>query len=215
MLTTRAFRFSTVAALSATFIASTALAQEGQLSSAPLEKRVERPLPAIGLMVGAGVPDGATASLVYRPFSWLRTEAGGSYNMISKGVRGGVSLIPFGMGPSVSLEAGHYFDGNANGLARNIAGGSFQDNAILQRIGYDFANAHLGLDFGMRRAVFFIHGGMSYIRASVHNVNTEISNGTASGGMGSSGGTTVSFNQDPIVRVFTPSVKLGLVFYIW
>jgi hypothetical protein len=214
MLTTRAFRFSAVAALTATFIASTALAQEGQLSSAPLEKRVERPLPAIGLMVGAGVPDGATASLVYRPFSWLRTEAGGSYNLISKGVRGGVSLIPFGMGPSVSLEAGHYFDGNANGLARNIAGGGFQDNAILQRIGYDFANAHLGLDFGMRRAVFFIHGGMSYIRASVHNVNTEISSGTASGGMGSSGGTTVSFNQDPIVRVFTPSVKLGLVFYI-
>jgi hypothetical protein len=214
MLTTRSFRFSAVAALTATFFASTALAQEGQLSIAPLEKRVERSLPAIGLMVGAGVPDGATASLVYRPFSWLRTEAGGSYNLISKGVRGGVSLIPFGMGPSVSLEAGHYFDGNANGLARNIAGGGFQDNAILQRIGYDFANAHLGLDFGMRRAVFFIHGGMSYIRASVHNVNTEISSGTASGGMGSSGGTTVSFNQDPIVRVFTPSVKLGLVFYI-
>ncbi len=67
----------------------------------------------------------------------------------------------------------------------------------------------------MRRVVFFIHGGMSYIRASVHNVNTEISNGMSSGGMVPSGGTTVTFNQDPIVRIFTPSVKMGFVFYIW
>jgi hypothetical protein len=215
MLQTRALRFSTVMALSATLGASTAWAQEGQVASAPLERRISKPLPALGVMLGAGIPDGATASLVYRPFSWLRTEAGGSTNMISKGVRGGVALIPFGMGPSVSFEAGHYFEGDANGIARSIAGAGFKDNAILQRVGYDFANAHLGLDLGMRRFVFFIHGGMSYIRASVHNVNAEISSAMSSGAAGSSGGTTVSLNQDPIVRVVTPSVKLGLIFYIW
>jgi hypothetical protein len=210
MLPSGAFRFSAVAALAVTLFAATGRAQEGQVSDAPLEKRVEKPLPAIGLMVGAGVPDGATASLVYRPYSWLRAEAGGSYNMISKGVRGGVSLIPFGMGPSASLEAGHYFDGNANGIARSIAGGGFQDNAVLQRIGYDFVNAQLGLDFGVRRVVFYIHGGMSYVHANVHDVNAQIASS-----MTASSSTTVTLNQDPTVRILTPSAKLGLVFYIW
>lgn len=180
----------------------------GQLTKAPLEQPAQKRLPLFGIMLDAGVPDGASGSAVFRPWRWLRTEVGGSYNLVSKGVRGGLSLIPFGMGPSATLEAGHYFDGNANGIARSLAGGGFQDNAVLERIGYDYANAHLGLDFGMRRVVFFVHGGMSYVRASIHNLNTEIS----SGDMGS---TTVSFNKDPIVRIFTPSVKLGFVFYIW
>ena len=215
MATKRSTLLASAAALSLLVSSTAALAQDGQISQAPLVKPVTKPLPAFGLMLDAGIPDGASVSGVYRPFSWLRTEVGGSYNMISKGVRGGVSVIPFGMGPSATLEAGHYFDGNANGIARNIAGGGFQDNAVLQRIGYDYANAHLGLDFGMRRVVFFIHGGMSYIRATVHNVNDEIPGGMSSTGTGTSGGTTVSFNQDPIVRIFTPSVKLGLVFYIW
>ena len=66
----------------------------------------------------------------------------------------------------------------------------------------------------MRRVVFFIHGGMSYIRANVHNINSELP-GAAAGTMGSSGGTTVSFNQDPTVRIVAPSAKLGFIFYIW
>lgn len=217
MLSTPGFRFSSAAALCVTLLGSTTvLAQEGQLSQSPAQKPAAKSLPQFGLMLGAGVPDGAAASGVYRPLRWLRAEVGGSYNMISKGVRGGVAVIPFGMGPSASLEAGHYFDGNANGIARSIAGGGFQDNAVLQRIGYDFVNAHVGLDFGYRRMVFFIHGGMSYVHASVHNLNAQISNGmsSADSNMGSSG-TTVSVNQDPTVRIFTPSAKLGLVFYIW
>lgn len=204
-----------MAALALLFLAATARAQDGQVSSAPLATPVHSTLPRIGAMLDAGVPDGANLSLVYRPFSWLRTELGGGYNMISKSVRGGVTLLPFGAGPSATLEAGHFFDGNANGLARQLAGAGFQDNAVLQRVGYDYANAHLGLDFGMRRVTFFIHGGMSYIRASIHNLNSEIPNGASSGGMGSSGGTTVSINQDPVIKIFAPSVKLGLVFYIW
>lgn len=180
-----------------------------QASPAPLEQKVEHPLPVLGLMVGAGVPDGATGSAVFRPFSWVRGEAGLSYNMISKGVRAGVTLLPFGAGPSGTLEAGHYFNGNANGIARSIAGAGFHDSAILQSVGYDYVNAHLGLDFGTRRVVFFLHGGMSYIRATVHNVNEQIASSTGTSS------TTVSFAQDPTVRVVTPSAKLGFIFYIW
>jgi hypothetical protein len=198
----------------AVLLAGSAFAADAQpdgvvQSALPLENPVSKPLPKLGLAFGAGVPDGATGALTYRPYSWIHAEVGMSYNMISKGVRAGVSLVPFGAGPSATLEAGHYFDGNANGIARSIAGSGFHDSAILQRVGYDYVNAHLGLDFGMRRVVFFLHGGMSYIHARIHNVNEEVS------GSASPGGTTVTFNQDPTVRVLTPSAKLGFIFYIW
>jgi hypothetical protein len=170
---------------------------------------VSKPLPALGLAVDGGIPDGAMVSGVYRPFSWVRGEVGMGYNMISKGARVGLTLLPFGAGPSATVEAGHFFEGDANGFARSIAGAGFKDIAVLQRVGYDFANAHLGLDFGTRRVVFFIHGGMSYIRAQVHNVNEQLSSS-----MSSTSGTTVSFNQDPTVRVVAPSAKLGFIFYI-
>lgn len=206
-------RIALVAALlgGATAQAATAAQPDEQVatSQAPLEQKVERPLPLLGLMLGAGVPDGATGSAVFRPVSWARGEAGLSYNMISKGVRAGVSLLPFGAGPSGTLEFGHYFNGNANGIARSIAGAGFHDSAILQSVGYDYVNAHLGLDFGTRRVVFFLHGGMSYIRATVHNLNEQIASST------SGSNTTVSFSQDPTIRVMTPSAKLGFIFYIW
>jgi hypothetical protein len=200
-------------ALLVLFEARTALADgltSADVQQAPLEERVSKPLPALGLAVDGGVPDGASVSGIYRPFSWVRGEVGMGYNMISKGARLGLTVLPFGAGPSATFEAGHFFEGDANGFARSIAGAGFKDHAVLQRVGYDFANAHLGLDFGTRRVVFFIHGGMSYIRAQVHNVNEQLSSS-----MSSTSGTTVSFNQDPTVRVVAPSAKLGFIFYIW
>lgn len=209
-MTNLALRLSVLMVL---FGARTALADgrsAGEIQQAPLEQRVSKPLPALGLAVDGGIPDGATVSGIYRPFSWVRGEVGMGYNMISKGARVGLTLLPFGAGPSATVEAGHFFEGDANGFARSIAGAGFKDNAVLQRVGYDFANAHLGLDFGTRRVVFFIHGGMSYIRAQVRNVNEQLS-----ASMSSTSGTTVSFNQDPTVRVVAPSAKLGFIFYIW
>ena len=171
-------------------------------------------LPVIGLMVDAGLPDGMNGSLIFRPTNWLRTHAGGSYNMISSGVRAGVALIPFGSGPSLTLEAGHYFDGDANGLAKKFAGASFKDSALLERIGYDYANAHLGIEFGSQRVTFYIHGGTSFVRASVHNIDAAIQDKANSNGLGGSD-TTVSVKQDPVIKAWTPSAKLGLIVYLW
>ena len=172
-------------------------------------------LPVIGLMTDAGLPDGLTGSLVVRPLSWLRLHGGGSYNMISPGVRAGVTLIPFGWGPSLSAEAGHYFEGDANNLVRRFAGPSYDSNAALQRVGYDYANAHLGLEFGSRRATFYIHGGVSYIRATVHQLNDVVAAQSQSAAGDSGSGTQVSIKQDPVIRAFTPSIKLGLIVYLW
>jgi hypothetical protein len=213
-MTRTLYRTMTVAllalALAPAATARAAGSDPSSVATTPLAAPAARPLPLVGVMLDAGVPDGATASLVLRPMSWLRAEAGGGYNLVSKSVRGGLSLIPFGSGPSATIEAGHYFEGDANGLARKLAGAGFEDNALLQRVGYDFVNAHLGIEMGARRVTFFIHGGMSYVRAKVHNINAAIEQEMPSGG-----GTTVSFNQDPIVRAFIPSVKLGLIVYLF
>jgi hypothetical protein len=176
------------------------------LDAAPLPK-----LPAVGVMADVGLPDGAGASLVVRPAKWLRLTGGGTYNMISSGLRAGASLLPFGWGPSLSLEGGHYFDGDANGLIRRFAGASYQSNAVLERVGYDYANAHLGLDLGLRRVTFFIHAGFSYIRATVHNVDSAIQSQMSS----DSSSTTLTINKDPVIRAITPSAKLGLIVYLW
>jgi hypothetical protein len=170
----------------------------------------KRLLPRIGFMADVGLPDGVNGSLVFRPMRWIHAQVGGGYNLISSGVRGGVTLAPFGWGPSVTLEAGHYFDGNANGLAKQFAGASFKDNALLERIGYDYANAHLGFEIGYRRVTFYVHGGMSYIRTSVHNVDSFIQSQSSA-----SSSTEVSVKQDPIVRATVPSAKLGLIVYLW
>jgi hypothetical protein len=174
-------------------------------------------LPRYGVMADAGLPDGANASLVVRPARWLRLHGGGGYNLISKGLRAGATLVPFGMGPSATVEAGHYFDGDANGLAQRFAGQSFQ-STLLEKVGYDYANFHLGLDFGYRRVTFYLHGGMSYVRASVHNFDSVVASTAASNGAAStpgSGTTEISINQDPTVKAWFPSAKLGLIVYLW
>jgi hypothetical protein len=170
-------------------------------------------LPLLGVMMDAGVPDGAQLSLVLRPTKWLRTSIGGGYNLISKGVRAGVSVLPFGRGPSLTVEGGRFFEGNANGAAKLISGVS-SDNALLERVGYDYANAHLGLDIGYKRVTFYIHGGMSYIRGTVHNLNQELQTAAAIDGV-SQNGTEVQVKQDPTFKAIAPSAKLGLIVYLW
>ena len=168
-------------------------------------------LPLLGVMADAGLPDGANASLVFRPLRWLRVHGGGGYNAISTGVRAGVTLVPFGMGPSATLEAGHYFEGNANGMAQRFAGATFS-SGTLDRLGYDYGNAHLGLDLGYRRVTFFVHGGMSYMRGQIHNADSLLSSQVSS--IGGNGSTEISFKQDPTVRAWFPSAKIGLLVYL-
>lgn len=179
--------------------------------SAPAVSRASK-LPLLGLMLDAGVPDGANFSLAVRPRAWIRGQVGGGSNLISKGVRAGVSLIPFGQGPSLSFEAGRYFEGDANGLVQKVAS-NFSGSPVLERVGYDYANAHIGLELGKRWVTFFIHGGMSYVRAQVRNLNAEIAGQSEKQADGST--TTVTVNKDPIVRAYTPSLKLGLLVYFW
>lgn len=173
-----------------------------------------RPLPCWGAMLDVGAPDGATASVVARPLRWLRLHAGAGTNSMSAGVRGGVTVVPFAVGPSLTLEAGHYAEGNANQLTRRLGIGGSTDNPTLARVGYDYVNAHAGVELGLERVVFFLRGGFSYIGTRLHDVGGALQGATPAG-QDSSQQTTIIVKQDPSIRVITPSAKLGLVVYIW
>jgi hypothetical protein len=161
--------------------------------------------PAIGVMADVGVPDGANGSIVFNPISRVRLAAGGGYNGISRGVRGGVTLVPFKtwVTPTLSLEYGNYVEGDANPLAQMISGDKTFHNDSLERIGYSYQNAHVGFEFG-RRVVFYLHGGMSRITGSF-----------VAGSMTSGDGkTTVTFTKDPSLEIFSVSARIGLMVYI-
>lgn len=195
-------------------LALTAPALAQTPKEAPVEEPHEESAPALkhlGLTLQTGLPDGVTGSVVYRPVSWLRTHVGAGYNLIGVSVQGGLALIPFGWGPSLTLEGGHYFDGNANGLARKMAGPTFKDNALLERIGYDYANAHLGLELGERTFTFFIHGGMSYIATQVNGVNAALQDASEA----EMSTTELRIGAPPKVQAFVPSMKLGFIVYVW
>jgi hypothetical protein len=178
---------------------------QNTIESALAAKRAER-WPVVGVMADVGVPDGAIGSLVVRPWQWFRVYGGGGSNSVSKGWRGGFSLLPFGAGPSASLEYGHYNEGDANGLVRRMASGQFKDSPLLDKVGYDYANAHVGLDFGGKNVIFFVHGGVSMLWAQLHGVNDAL---------GSSGSNTVvTVNQDPKIKVTGSSLKIGLIVFL-
>jgi hypothetical protein len=167
-------------------------------------------LPVFGVMADVGVPDGLIASLAIRPWNWLRFCAGGGTNGISRGWRTGITLLPLGAGPSASLEYGRYQVGNANAMARKVG---FAGSPVLERVGYQYMNAHLGLDFGSRRFVFFLHGGVTMLRGQIHNLGASIPAPTASDAS-VTGATEVVVRQDPNAKAVGPSMKLGLIVYI-
>ena len=181
-------------------------AQDQNAIAAALQARHDERWPVVGVMADVGVPDGGIASLVIRPWQWFRAYGGGGSNSVSKGWRGGLSLVPFGAGPSLSFEYGHYNDGDANGLVRRLVSGQFSGSPLLERVGYSYANAHAGLDFGGKRVLFFVHGGVSMLWAQLHNVNETLRNTNST--------TVVQVSQDPKVKAFGSSLKVGLVIFL-
>ena len=78
--------------------------------------------PLVGVSTDVGVPDGAMASVVVRPLSFLRAHAGAGYNAISTGFRAGATLsLPFWLSPTASISYGMYPEGDANPIARSRA----------------------------------------------------------------------------------------------
>jgi hypothetical protein len=179
------------------------------LSYRTLEGTEEESLPSIGLMLDAGLPDGVIGALAIRPLQYLRLHVGAGSNSASPGVRGGLTILPVGEGPSFNLEVGHYLQGTANPLVRSLFAGLGEFGSYVRKFSYTFFNAHAGLEFGRRNVTFFVHGGFTYLRATLHDLEAPMESDPARPGR-----TTVAFKQDPFLKMLAPSAKLGLVVYL-
>lgn len=166
--------------------------------------------PLVGVSTDVGVPDGAMASVVVRPLSFLRAHAGAGYNAISTGFRAGATLsLPFWLSPTASISYGMYPEGDANPIARRISGDPAMYNATLAKVGYQFVDGYVGLQFGHRRVSFQIEAGYSRIEGKIRNLDAMTSDD-----MPPDSQTTVSINQDPNVVVWSLSARVGLTVYV-
>ncbi len=160
-----------------------------------------------GLQLDMGAPDVSGLSLVFRPYRYLRLEAGGNFNVLSGGLHGGVTVLPFhwGVVPTIHLEYGHMFDGDASKYAGNDANASTK--LALKQIGYDYADAQLGFEFGAQnRFVFFIRGGLFWLWTEAKNFQEAVNL--------SNSGAAVTANN-PQIRLRGPSVNLGFLLYLF
>jgi hypothetical protein len=162
-----------------------------------------------GVSTDVGVPDGAMASLVVRPLSYMKLHAGAGYNMISPGYRAGITLgLPTWFSPTLSFSYGRYKEGDANPLARMVSGDDTVSDSRLEKVGYNFADGYVGLQFGRERVQFMIEAGYSRIHGQVHNLNDMDSSSDPDSK------TEFTFTQDPNVTVWSLSARLGLTVYV-
>lgn len=161
----------------------------------------------LGVMADVGAPDGANLSLVLHPVGPLRLEAGGGHNAVSPCVRGGVALVPFARSvtPTLSVDVGRCFEGDANPLARRVMGDPAYSSRVLDRVGYDYATARVGLELGGAHVRFFLDAGATRVRGGVHGASTTADEMS---------GATVTFTSDPAVTLTTVSARLGLIVYV-
>jgi len=172
---------------------------------ADVERRRAKPAPRWGLLLDAGFPEGAAASAVFRPVPEVRLYAGPSWNVVAFGVQAGVTLIPFhlGVSPTLSLEGGRYFHADATFLAKQSSGVPPEVRPLLDRVTYDYAAAHVGIEIGTRDAfAISIRAGLAYV--------SLVARGTATTTVTSGGSTTTVAFTDPRLRGTVPSVKVGV-----
>jgi len=168
-------------------------------------------LPKVGVMADVGLPDGGTAALVFRPVSLVRLSGGVSHNGIGPGVRAGVTLIPLSswITPTLSATYGHYFERDANPVARMLSGDGELSSPALEHVGYDYGDAHLGLELGRKRVTFYLHAGVTRVQTHARDLDAA-----AAAGADGSSDVTVTFTQDPSVTLTTLSARLGFVVYL-
>jgi hypothetical protein len=162
--------------------------------------------PFLGVMLDLGAPDGANVALVAQPLRSIRLEAGAGHNAIAPCARGGVALAPLStfIRPTVSAHVGRCREGDANPLARAASGDSTYSSEMLERVGYDYATARVGLELGSERVTFFLHAGATRMAGRVRDASTDADEMSSS---------SITFTQDPTVTLTTLSARLGFIVF--
>ncbi len=157
----------------------------------------------LGAAFEMGSPDILGVSVIGRPIRWLRLMLGLGTDTAAVGIHGGFTVVPldFKVSPSFTLEGGRMFDGGSNFITEHLSVKSF----TVQRLSYDYANIHLGVEVGApNRCLFYLHAGVSYMTMEVHGYKpTPPTNGD--------GPLKIS---DPTAEVWTFSGKIGVVVYL-
>ena len=162
----------------------------------------------LGLQLAGGAPSGAEATLLVRPLSFLRFEAGATTDLIAPGVHGGITLaVPWYVSPVLNLEAGHQWGGDANKLVQ-LAGVSASSNALLRNVSYSYASAHAGLELGFpNHFMLFVHAGYSVVRSTTSGLGAFLAS--------QSGSVSLTASREGTVQLIAPSAKVGLLFWIF
>jgi hypothetical protein len=165
----------------------------------------------LGLIAGIGLPDGGTVGLAWRPIRALRLEASFAHNYVSPGYRGGATYIMLASWatPTLGVGYGHFYDRDANPAVRTITGDATFDSVMLDRVGYDYADARVGLELGRKHFTFYLHAGVTRLTAQIHDV-AQASNMAAQ----QSGSMVTVTSTDPNVRLWAPTLDLGFVVYL-
>ena len=131
-----------------------------------------RPSPPL---VNFRAPSSALSPLV-RSLHWVgrRLTARGDAE------RGLIKFLPIpGLGPSVTLEGGTLFDVDAKRLGRMFG----IDPGAEEHLGYDFGDAHLGLEMGRARSYrLLIRGGVSMLQSKRSILEDPVGGWRDSGG---------------------------------
>ena len=92
---------------------------------------------------------------------------------------------------------------------RTITGDEMFSSPLLDKVGYDFASARIGLEFGRKRFTFYIHGGASVVTTTIHNLSMV-------GGDSSQSDSHVTVSTtDPKLRLTGVSASLGFIVYLY
>jgi hypothetical protein len=173
-------------------------------------KRANRPAPKsrgfFGLAFDLGVPDGLNLGLVLAPVRWLRLEAAAGTNSASLGYRGGLSFLPIGWGPSLSLELGHCNIAEMNDLLRDFYSISSWVKPYVQEFGYTYFNAHLGFDVPIGSFMLFLHAGYTYLTGTVRGSTPVVVKDSSN-----TPNMTVTSNEGE-VHAHSLSAKLGVLY---
>lgn len=137
-------------------------------AAAELRRRTQDPerLAPFGLMLDAGVPEGAGLSVSFRPTQAVRLHLGGTHNGIRAGARAGLTLLPTRgwLKPALTLELGHAQPAETRCLERRLADRTLLPSPSFERVGYNYASALMGLEVELPgRFAFFVRGGLSFL----------------------------------------------------
>jgi hypothetical protein len=131
-----------------------------------------------------------------------------AHNTVTLGYRAAVAFVPLhrsAFSPLASVAYGHFPEGDANPVMAFVLDDPMYSSPLLERVGYDFADLHLGFEVGSRRVKFTLAAGVSRVTGSIHGIDTQSA---------PDADTTIELKSDPSVEAWIPSVRLGFSIYL-